>query len=263
MQGFAPTPALQSRHYKRSCLLLVTCISLISFFPLNVLLPAFPALAEQFNTSTVDIALAISLFTLIFAFSQLVAGPLSDRFGRKEVLLGCLAISFVGALGCTLATDFAAFLFFRGVRALGCGFFVLGLALVEDLFDKEDRALIRIYYMSFSGLFVALSPLLGSWLLESFGWKSSFHAFALIAAGIFLLALRVLTSRSAAISAAMLLFSTHAGTAASAGNTIMFLTAAGTSAVLAMTGAHVLPAIAAGLITFSLAGLLSSARVSR
>ncbi|MFZ4966398.1 MFS transporter [Pseudomonas sp. Mn2068] len=195
MQGSAPTSALQSRHYKRSCILLVTCISLISFFPLNVLLPAFPALAEQFNTSTVDIALAISLFTLVFAFSQLVAGPLSDRFGRKEVLLGCLAISFVGALGCTLATDFTAFLFFRGVQALGCGFFVLGLALVEDLFDKEERAPVRIYYMSFSGLFVALSPLLGSWLLESFGWRSSFHAFALIAAAIFLLALGVLTSR--------------------------------------------------------------------
>src|SRR5450830_57858 len=100
MQG--PSPALGAAGYKYSCLLLLSCISLISFFPLNVLLPAFPALAEQFNTSTTGIALAISLFTLVFAFSQFAAGPLSDKFGRKEILLGCLAISCLGSLGCTL-----------------------------------------------------------------------------------------------------------------------------------------------------------------
>lgn len=190
-------PAAQSRAYKLFCILLVSSISLISFFPLNVLLPAFQVLAEQFETATVDIALAISLFTLVFAFSQLVVGPLSDRYGRKEILLGCILASVIGAIGCTLATDYAAFLFFRGVQAMGCGFFVLGFALVEDLFEPQERAPIRIYYMSFSGLFVALSPLLGSWLLSTFGWESSFHAFSLIAALIFLVALQVLPSRHA------------------------------------------------------------------
>lgn len=395
MQG--PSPALGATGYKCSCLLLLSCISLISFFPLNVLLPAFPALAEQFNTSTTGIALSVSLFTLVFAFSQFAAGPLSDKFGRKEILLGCLAISCLGSLGCTLVRDYNAFLFFRGVQALGCGFFVLGLALVEDLFNREDRAPIRIYYMSFSGLFVALSPLLGSWLQTSFGWKSSFYAFSFIAAGIFLHALWVLPSRSAqpppgtpsirqsiktvmshadfrrywqiaalvfstyfalisvsplifmddlklsevqytlvlfiyglaylcggllastlqkrlavraqidtglillggsglllllimqlqivstatlllpmclsaiavtvtrpaAISAAMLLFSSNAGTAASTGNSLMFIAAAATSAVVAKAGADLLPAIAAVFIIFSVFGLVSSARLNR
>src|SRR5450830_187127 len=395
MQG--PSPALGAAGYKYSCLLLLSCISLISFFPLNVLLPAFPALAEQFNTSTTGIALAISLFTLVFAFSQFVAGPLSDKFGRKEILLGCLAIACLGSLGCTLVQDYRVFLFFRGVQALGCGFFGLGLALVEDLFNREDRAPIRIYYMSFSGLFVALSPLLGSWLQTSFGWKSSFYAFSFIAAGIFLHALWVLPARSvqpspgtpsicqsiktvlghadfrrywqiaalvfsayfalisvsplifmddlklsevqytlvlfiyglaylcggllastlqkrlgvraqidtglillggsglllllimqlqivstatlllpmclsaiavtvtrpAAISAAMLLFSSNAGTAASTGNSLMFIAAAATSAVVAKAGVDLLPAIAAVFIIFSVFGLLSSARLNR
>ncbi|QXI28238.1 MFS transporter [Pseudomonas vanderleydeniana] len=386
-----------TRQSGRSRLLLVTGISLISFFPLNVLLPAFPTLAEQFATSTADIALTVSLFTLVFAFSQLVTGPLSDRFGRKKVLLACLALSSIGAIGCTLSTDFTVFLFFRGVQALGCGFFVLGLALVEDLFEPQERAPVRIFYMSFSGLFVALSPLLGSWLLDSFGWKSSFLAFALVAMGIALLARWILASspgteasqsqaagqsllqilghrdfrrywqiaalvfctyfaltsvsplifmdglrlseyqyaivlliygmayllggvlaawlqkrltvraqidigllllgtaglallltlqlkqvstaslllpmclsaaavsitRPAAISAAMLLFPANAGTAASAGNTIMFLAAASSSALLAKSGALLIPAVGLAFVLCSLLGLLNSARLGR
>ncbi|KJZ48004.1 MULTISPECIES: MFS transporter [Pseudomonas] len=382
---------------KISRFILITNISLISFFPLNILLPSFPALALEFNTSMVDIAFAVSLFTLVFSFAQLVTGPLSDKWGRKEVLLGCLILCSIGAIGCTQATDYSTFMGFRAVQALGCGFFVLGHALVEDLFEEKDRARVRIYYMTLSGSFVALSPLLGSWLQTSFGWQGSFYAFSLMALGIFIHAQSELPARSArtdhettsitstlktilnskdfvrywwiaalvfscyfalisvtplifmdvlklseyqyalvlvaygvayvlggalasaaqkrislskqinlglsllsiaglalglilifdamttltlfvpmlisalavtlvrpaAISAAMLLFSSNAGTAASAGNTIMFITAAISSAVLALAGTHLLVTIAVSFIGFSLWGLLTNARVGR
>ncbi|MNX98751.1 Inner membrane transport protein YdhC [compost metagenome] len=382
---------------KISRFILITNISLISFFPLNILLPSFPALALEFNTSMVDIAFAVSLFTLVFSFAQLVTGPLSDKWGRKEVLLGCLILCSLGAIGCTQATDYSTFMGFRAVQALGCGFFVLGHALVEDLFEEKDRARVRIYYMTLSGSFVALSPLLGSWLQTSFGWQGSFYAFSLMALGIFIHAQSELPARSvrtdhettsitstlktilnskdfvrywwiaalvfssyfalisvtplifmdvlklseyqyalvlvaygvayvlggalasaaqkrislgkqinlglsllsiaglalglilifdamttltlfvpmlisalavtlvrpAAISAAMLLFSSNAGTAASAGNTIMFITAAISSAVLALAGTHLLATIAVSFIGFSLWGLLTNARVGR
>ncbi len=382
---------------KISRFILITSISLISFFPLNILLPSFPALALEFNTSMVDIAFAVSLFTLVFSFAQLVTGPLSDKWGRKEVLLGCLVLCSIGAIGCTQASDYSTFMGFRAVQALGCGFFVLGHALVEDLFEEKDRARVRIYYMTLSGSFVALSPLLGSWLQTSFGWQGSFYAFSLMALGIFIHAQSELPARSArtdhepisitstlktilnskdfvrywwiaalvfssyfalisvtplifmdvlrlseyqyalvlvaygvayvlggalasaaqkrislnkqinlglsllsiaglalglilifdvmttltlfvpmlisalavtlvrpaAISAAMLLFSSNAGTAASAGNTIMFITAAISSAVLAQAGTHLLATIAVSFIGFSLWGLLTNARVGR
>ena len=382
---------------KISRFILITSISLISFFPLNILLPSFPALALEFNTSMVDIAFSVSLLTLVFSFAQLVTGPLSDKWGRKEVLLGCLFLCSIGAIGCTQATDYSTFMGFRAVQALGCGFFVLGHALVEDLFEEKDRARVRIYYMTLSGSFVALSPLLGSWLQATFDWQGSFYAFSLMALGIFIHAQTVLPARSArvdheptsiistlktilnskdfvrywwiaalvfscyfalisvtpiifmdvlklseyqyalvlvlygvayvlggalasaaqkrislnkqinlglsllisaglalgliltfnaittltlfvpmlisalavtlvrpaAISAAMLLFSSNAGTAASAGNTIMFLTAAISSAVLAQAGPHLLTVIAVCFIGFSLWGLLINARVGR
>lgn len=377
--------------------ILITCISLISFFPINILLPSFPALSAQFDTPSADIALSISLFTLVFSISQLVAGPLSDKWGRKEVLLGCIMLSIFGALGCAWAPDYLTFLLFRTVQAMGCGFFVLGHALVEDLFEEQDRARVRLYYMTLSGSFVALSPLISSWLQTTLDWQGSFYGFALMAAGMLIHALCILPAKSAsahrapvsiigtlkavaanhdflrywwiaalvfacyfalisvtplifmdalklseyeyalvlmvygvayllggvvasylqkritlsrqiniglglllvagvlltlivslqaitsvtllipmlisalavtlvrpaAISAAMLLFSSSAGTAASAGNSIMFLTAAISSALLAQTGPHLLMTIAVSFIVFSLWGWLTNARINR
>ncbi|KRP73171.1 MFS transporter [Pseudomonas paralactis] len=377
--------------------ILITCISLISFFPINILLPSFPALSAQFDTPSADIALSISLFTLVFSISQLVAGPLSDKWGRKEVLLGCIMLSIFGALGCAWAPDYLTFLLFRTVQAMGCGFFVLGHALVEDLFEEQDRARVRLYYMTLSGSFVALSPLISSWLQTTLDWQGSFYGFALMAAGMLIHALCILPAKSAsahrapvsiigtlkavaanhdflrywwiaalvfacyfalisvtplifmdalklseyeyalvlmvygvayllggvvasylqkritlsrqiniglglllvagvlltlivslqaitsvtllipmlisalavtlvrpaAISAAMLLFSSSAGTAASAGNSIMFLTAAISSALLAQTGPHLLMTIAVSFIVFSLWGWLTNIRINR
>lgn len=377
--------------------ILITCISLISFFPINILLPSFPALAAKFDTSTAEVALSISLFTLVFAISQLIAGPLSDKFGRKEVLLGCIVVSTLGSIGCALAANYPSFLLFRAVQAIGCGFFVLGHALVEDLFEAQDRARIRIYYMTLSGSFVALSPLLGSWLQTTFDWQGSFYGFAVMALGMFIHAWLILPSkaasperapvsiiatlksiasnrdfirywwiaalvfacyfalisvtplifmdelklseyqyavvlmvygvayllggvaatalqkhisltrqinlglgllgiagvllalvisyeamttitllipmlisalavtlvRPAAISAAMLLFSSSAGTAASAGNSIMFITAAVSSAALAQAGDNLLMTIAISFIVFSVWGVVTNIRVGR
>lgn len=177
--------------------ILITCISLISFFPINILLPSFPALSAHFDTPTADVALSISLFTLVFAVSQLVAGPLSDKWGRKEVLIGCISLSILGAIGCAWAPDYLSFLLFRSVQAMGCGFFVLGHALVEDLFDEQDRARIRLYYMTLSGSFVALSPLIGSWLQITFDWQGSFYGFALMALGMLIHAACILPSKAA------------------------------------------------------------------
>ncbi|MEX5687355.1 MULTISPECIES: MFS transporter [Pseudomonas] len=394
--SFSPALSGDVKRQQLSRFILITCISLISFFPINILLPSFPALAARFNTPTADVALSISLFTLVFSLSQLVAGPLSDKWGRKEVLLGCITLSILGAMGCALASDYLTFLMFRSVQAMGCGFFVLGHALVEDLFDEQDRARVRLYYMTLSGSFVALSPLIGSWLQTTFGWQGSFYGFALMALGMLIHAFCILPSkaasppraglsiidtlkavagnrdflrywwiaalvftcyfalisvtplifmdalklseyqyalvlmvygaayllggvaasflqkhiplsrqiniglgllgvagvlltlvvsyeaittltllipmlisalavtlvRPAAISAAMLLFSSSAGTAASAGNSIMFLTAAVSSAALAQAGSHLLMTIAVSFIVFGLWGWLTNGRIS-
>ncbi|ELQ16381.1 MFS transporter [Pseudomonas fluorescens BRIP34879] len=75
---------------------------------------------------------------MVFSISQLIAGPLSDKWAHKAFLLVCIALSILGAIGCAMAPDYLTFLLFRTVQAMGCGFFVPGHALLEDLFEEQD-----------------------------------------------------------------------------------------------------------------------------
>lgn len=124
----------------------------------------------------------MSFFAFGVALAQIVIGPLSDGMGRKRLLLAGLGVSIAGAVGCVLSTRYETFMAFRLLQALGCGsFFVLGQALVQDLYSGRQRNAMRILLTSASGLFISLSPVAGAFLQQSFGWKGSFTVFAFIA----------------------------------------------------------------------------------
>ncbi|RBJ83615.1 MFS transporter [Pseudomonas sp. MWU12-2534b] len=162
---------------KTSAVILLLTMTLLGVFPLDVILPSFPALAERFNTSSADIALSVSLFAIGLSFSLMVVGPLSDSLGRKKLLLAGMAVAIAGALGCMAATEYRWFLLFRVVQAVGCGCFVLSQALVQDLFVGRQQERLRIALVTASGIFISLSPLLGTWLQSLLGWQGSFGVF--------------------------------------------------------------------------------------
>ncbi|MEZ1317546.1 multidrug effflux MFS transporter [Pseudomonas fluorescens] len=174
-----------NRH-KISAIALLMVMTLLGVFPLDVLLPSFPALAEHFRTTPADIALSVSLFAIGISLSQLLIGPLSDRFGRKHLLLGGMAVSIVGAMGCLLTSNFTVFLTFRVIQAVGCGCFVLSQALIQDLFEDKERDRLRILLSTLSGVFITVSPLLGSVLQQLMDWPGSFILFIGFAAVVFL-----------------------------------------------------------------------------
>lgn len=179
--------------------LLVTVLilmSLLGIFPLDVILPSFPALSSQFSVPTPDIAWSISLFAVGAALSQCWIGPLSDRLGRKRLLLVGLITAASGAVGCIYAWDFSSFMVFRLVQAAGCGCFVLSHALVQDLYSDHRRNSMRILLTTASGLFISLSPLAGSFLQQWLGWQGSFQAFVVLAALAVLLCSLSLTDAS-------------------------------------------------------------------
>lgn len=182
--------------YQNLILCLLLLMSLLGVFPLDVILPSFPALSAHLKVNTQQIAYSISLFALGVAAAQLVIGPLSDQLGRKRLLLLGLLASIGGALGCVLSTGFESFMFFRLLQALGCGCFVLTQALVQDLFEGKQRNAVRILQTSASGLFISLSPLLGTWLQQAFDWPASFLAFALLAGLALVMSLRLLQDDS-------------------------------------------------------------------
>lgn len=173
------------------CLLLL--MSLLGVFPLDVILPSFPALASEFSVRTTDIAWSISVFALGVAASQSLIGPLSDRLGRKRLLLGGLTLSMVGAVGCIQAQDYHTFMTFRVVQAVGCGCFVLSQALVQDIYKGRRRNAMRIFLTSASGVFISLSPLAGSALQQSLGWAGSFQVFLGLSAIVWILSAGLLT----------------------------------------------------------------------
>ncbi|WP_064116294.1 multidrug effflux MFS transporter [Pseudomonas fluorescens] len=176
-------PVVSARQ-RRGAISLLLAMVLLGVFPLDVLLPSFPALAEHFRTSPADIALSISLFAVGIAFAQLLIGPLSDVIGRKGLLLVGMSISMLGALGCALTSDYTLFLGFRLIQALGCGCFVLSQALVQDLFEGEERDRLRILMVTATGLFISVSPLAGTFLQATLGWRGSFWVFAALAAAV-------------------------------------------------------------------------------
>ncbi|MCJ8203266.1 MFS transporter [Pseudomonas sp. RGM2987] len=165
---------------------LLLTLTLLGVFPIDVVLPSFPALSEHFGRSSSDIALSVSLFAVGIAFSQLLVGPLSDAMGRKNLLLIGISVSALGAAGCVLAESFGGFLLFRVVQALGCGFFVLSQALIQDLFTGLEQQRLRIFLVTCGGVFISVSPWAGTGLQSWMGWPGSFLVFIILAIGAFL-----------------------------------------------------------------------------
>lgn len=171
---------------RRGAVSLLLTMVLLGVFPLDVLLPSFPALAEHFRRTPADIALSISLFAVGIAFAQLLIGPLSDVIGRKGLLLAGMSVSMLGALGCVMTSDYSLFLIFRVVQALGCGCFVLSQALVQDLFEGEERDRLRILMVTAGGIFISVSPLAGTFMQAILGWRGSFWVFIALSAAVLL-----------------------------------------------------------------------------
>lgn len=178
-------PSPENTSKRRAAIVLLMSMVLLAVFPLDVVLPSFFALSNHFNRSQSDIAFSVSLFAIVISLSQLLIGPLSDRLGRKKLLLAGMVVAIIGAVGCVLATHFTAFLLFRCIQALGCGVFVLAQALVQDLFIDKQRDQLRIAMITASGLFISLSPLAGTLLQQVFDWPGSFWVFVVLASVVF------------------------------------------------------------------------------
>ncbi|MEA2862413.1 MAG: transporter, family, multidrug resistance protein [Bradyrhizobium sp.] len=85
----------------------------------NILLPSLPQMAASLNVSSAAVTSAITVFLAVFAFGQLVVGPISDRYGRRWPVLTGFAVFFVGSIWCSLATDLPSLLTGRVVQAAG------------------------------------------------------------------------------------------------------------------------------------------------
>ncbi len=111
------------------------------------------------------------------AILQLIMGPLSDRFGRRPVILAGLVIFCLASLGCLLSTDIATFLFFRMMQAAITSGYTVSLAVIRDSSGTQKAASLIGYFAMAWAIAPMLGPMFGGALDELFGWRASFWAF--------------------------------------------------------------------------------------
>lgn len=178
-----------------SLALRVILTALVAIGPLStdLYLPALPTLVRVFNAEVSQVQLTLSVFMVGFAVSQLVYGPLSDRFGRRPVILGGLLLFFAASIGCGLAANVEQLIVGRFFQALGgCAGPVVGRAVVRDVFGRERSATVLAYMATAMALAPAVGPLIGGALTEHVGWRANFALLSVFALVLFTASHRVL-----------------------------------------------------------------------
>jgi len=148
----------------RPRVLTLILLAALSTLSLNMFLPSLTNIARYFNADYALASLSIAGYLAITAVMQLVIGPMSDRFGRRPLLLCGLSIFVVGSLGCLVATDIYSFLLFRALQATVISGWVLSMAIAP-----------------------MLGPMIGGLLDEFFGWRASFVLYSFMGLALLLL----------------------------------------------------------------------------
>ncbi len=163
-------------------LILLTGLSVLS---LNMFLPSLSNMAADFQVDYSLVSLSIAGYLAITAVLQIIMGPLSDRFGRRPVLLAALVIFTLASLGCALTTNIWVFLTFRVLQGAVISGWALSLAVIRDTSPPQEAAS-RIGYVSMAmAVAPMMGPMLGGVLDELFGWRASFVVYAGIGVAVF------------------------------------------------------------------------------
>ena len=169
---------------KPTALLVVLIVALTSLGPLSTdfYLPALPAIARALHTDSAGAQLTLSVYLLGFGAGQLLVGPLSDRFGRRPVMLWGMLVFLLSTLACVFAESLAVLVGARLLQAFGaCAGPVLGRAVVRDLYGPAESARMLSHVSTATALAPLLAPLFGGWLTAAWGWRATFVALTVYA----------------------------------------------------------------------------------
>ena len=157
-----------------------------SVMAINIFLPVLPEIGRAFGASQATTQYVLTLFLMATAVIQLFVGPLADRFGRRPVLLATSLIFIAGTLICIFANSIEMLLIGRVLQASAAACMALSRAIIRDLFDRSKAASMIGYVTMAMAVLPMVSPMLGGYVGEQFGWRATFVV--LLVVGVLILA---------------------------------------------------------------------------
>ncbi len=175
----------EARRAPLKLLALLMAMTAIGPLSLNILGPSLPGLAQRMGADAEYAQLAVSLYLFGLAFSQLVLGPLSDRFGRRPVVLAGLFLTVLTSIGSIAAASMEGIIVARVLQSLSASAgMVIGRAIIRDLYDRERAASMIGWVATAMVVAPMIAPLIGGVLDVTFGWQSIFIFVAALSAAI-------------------------------------------------------------------------------
>jgi DHA1 family bicyclomycin/chloramphenicol resistance-like MFS transporter len=150
----------------------------------DLYLPALPLLARDLHAPMAGVQLTMSVLLLAFGFGQLTMGPVSDRFGRRPVLLGGLGLYTLASVAATVAPDITVLIAMRAVQGVGMAASVVcARAMVRDLYEPHQGAHVMSRGLSGLGLIAILAPTVGGLIAAWLGWRGALGLVSVLGAG--------------------------------------------------------------------------------
>ena len=158
-------------------LILLTAISVLS---LNMFLPSLAGIAQDLDADYALVSLSISGYLAVTAVLQVILGPMSDRYGRRPVLLMTVAVFAAASVVCALAQDIWVFLTFRILQGAIISGSAIASAVIRDTSDDSEAASLLSYVSMAMAVAPMLGPMLGGLLEAGFGWRASFWVYSVL-----------------------------------------------------------------------------------
>ena len=171
----------------RGIALLLASLSALGPFSIDTYLPSFHDIADKLHATQLEVQQTLSAYLLAFAVMTLWHGAISDRFGRRKVILVALALFGLASAGCVFATRIEHLWFWRAMQGITAGAgIVISRAIVRDLFDGAPAQRLMSQITMMFALAPAVAPVIGGWLQTLFGWRSVFAFLVLSTAALWL-----------------------------------------------------------------------------
>jgi len=165
---------------------LLVALTSIGPFTLQILVPSLPGLARLFGVGAASAQLALTGYLAGVAIGQLLYGPLSDRYGRKPLVVAGLVVFLAASLGAALATSVAGLILGRIAQAVGgCSGMVLARAMIRDCFPRDRSASVMAFVLAGMTAAPMLAPVIGGVIDETLGWRAILLLTAVAGAGLF------------------------------------------------------------------------------